>query len=79
MFFGPKKHIQDLWNVIDSQKERILILESQLRNLGAQPRQQQEEPEPQHHLARPGIKQTLKGVVVLTLDRQCDQGRLCQC
>ena len=62
LFFGPKKHIQDLWDVIDSQKEHILILESQLRSLGAQPRRPQQKLEPQHPLAHPGTQQTWKGV-----------------
>ena len=54
LFFGPKKHIQDLWDVIDSQKEYILILESQLRSLGAQP---QKKLELQAPLAQPGTQQ----------------------
>ena len=56
LFFGPKKHIQDLWAVIDSQKERIFVLESQLRSLGAQPRQPQEQLEPQQPLVHSGTR-----------------------
>ena len=37
LFFGPKKHIQDLWTVIEAQKIHICNLERQLIRAGVPP------------------------------------------
>ena len=37
LFSGPKKHIEDLWTVINMQKNHISKLERQLLTLGVQP------------------------------------------
>ncbi|DBA72794.1 TPA: hypothetical protein ACH3X2_010183 [Trebouxia sp. C0005] len=57
LFFGPKKHIQDLWALIDAQKKHILDLEHQLCSLGVQPKHlQQQQLKPQnHHDQRPAV------------------------
>lgn len=50
LFFGPKKHIQDLWALVDAQKKHILDLEHQLCSLGVQAKySQQQQLKPQHH------------------------------
>lgn len=57
LFFGPRKHIQDLWALIDAQKKHILDLEHQLCSLGVQPKhslQQQLKPK-HHHDQRPAV------------------------
>jgi hypothetical protein len=55
LFFGPKKHIQDLWALVDAQKKHILDLERQLCSLGARPKhsQQQQLKSQHHHDQRP--------------------------
>ncbi|KAL0025731.1 hypothetical protein WJX77_008032 [Trebouxia sp. C0004] len=50
LFFGPRKHIQDLWALVDAQKKHILDLQRQLCSLGVQPtHSQQEQLKVQHH------------------------------
>ena len=48
LFFGPRKHIQDLWALVDAQKKHILDLERQLCSAGVQPKQ------PHHNVPQSG-------------------------
>lgn len=50
LFFGPRKHIQDLWALVEAQKKHILDLEHQLCSLGVQPkRSHKQQLKRQHH------------------------------